>query len=68
MAFIPIPCDKLPEMIGKPIHFSWAKSGCVWILQRIEGDNLHVYTPKTLKQFVGKASDACYTRRHEPVP
>ena len=67
MAFIPIPADNLPAMVGKPIHFSWAKNGCVWILRRIEGDKLHCYTPKSLKPFVGNAADACYTRRHEPA-
>lgn len=63
---IPIPADKLPTMIGKGIHLSWASKGCVWILDRIEGGALHLRTPKTSKPFVGKASDACYTRQHEP--
>lgn len=63
---VPIPADKLPSMVGKGIHLSWASKGCIWILDRIDGDALHLRTPKTSKQFVGKASDACYTRQHEP--
>jgi hypothetical protein len=64
---IPIPADKLPGMVGKGIHLAWANKGCIWILERIEGDKLHLYTPKTSKRFVAKAADACYTRRHEPA-
>lgn len=64
---ISIPADKLPGMVGKGIHLSWANKGCIWILEWIEGDMLHLYTPKTSKRFVGKATDACYTRQHEPV-
>ena len=64
---VPIPRDKLPEMVGKGIHLSWANKGCIWILKRIDGDKLHLYTPKTSKPFIGKAADACYTRQHEPA-
>jgi hypothetical protein len=63
---VPISPDGLPAMVGKAIHLSWASRGCVWILDRIEGDRLHLHTPKTGRRFVGKASDACYTRQHEP--
>ena len=64
---IPIPAAELPEMIGKGIHLSWANKGCIWILDRIEGDTLHMHTPRSKKRFVGKAADARYVRQYEPA-
>jgi hypothetical protein len=64
--YVPIPPDKLPHMVGKGIHLTWARRGCVWRLERIEGDTLHLYTPETKKRMTAKASDALYTRAHEP--
>lgn len=66
-AMVPIPPADLPRMVGQPIHLAWAKGGCVWILERIEGDTLHLRTPKTKRPAIGKAADACYTRRHQPI-
>ena len=64
---VPIPRDKLPEMVGKGIHLSWADKGCIWILKRIDGNKIHLLTPKTSRPFIGNAIDACYTRQHEPT-
>lgn len=61
-----IPQDKLVEMIGKPIHMAKAPAGCVWTLERIEGDTNHLITPKTKRRSTGRAQDACYVRRYEP--
>lgn len=60
-----IPEEKLPGMIGKKIHASWAHSGCVWILDRIEGSTLHCHTPSTGKKVQIKKTEACYTREME---
>jgi hypothetical protein len=66
MTLVPIPQDDLPRMVGKAIHLRWAKRGCVWVLTKIEGEVLHLRTPKTGRPLTGKAKDACYTRAHEP--
>ena len=63
---VPIPTADLPGMVGKPIHLAWAKRGCVWILNRIEGDLLHLHTPTTKRPTTAKAADACYTRKNAP--
>jgi len=62
-----IPPDDLPRIVGQPIHLSWAKKGCVWILSSIEGDTLHLETPKTCRKRTAKVSEACYVRRLEPA-
>lgn len=62
----PIPPEDLPRMIGKGIHLAWANRGCVWILDAIEGDKIHLHTPKTKKVFMANAKDALYTRKNEP--
>lgn len=62
----PIPLAKLPEMIDKPIHLSWAWRGTVWILRKIDGTTITVETPKTHKIRTAKAGDACYVRRYDP--
>jgi hypothetical protein len=64
--YIPIPAADLPRMVGKQIHLKWAKPGCTWRLEKVEGETLYLRTPKTGKAFLGRASDACYTRTHEP--
>lgn len=64
--YVPIPPDDLPRMRGKPIHLSWARHGCTWVLHAIEGDTLHLITPKTGKRITAKAADAQYTRKHQP--
>lgn len=63
-----IPAVALPSMVGKPIHLAWAKGGCVWILTALEGDRIHVRTPKTGRRMTGNAADACYTRANQPRP
>jgi hypothetical protein len=55
-------------MIGKPIHLAGARPGCVWILERIEGDVMLLRTPKTRRPFSAKADRALYVRRLEPKP
>lgn len=66
----PIPLAKLPEMIDKPIHLSWAWRGTVWILRKIHWGRdyatITVETPKTHKIRTAKAGDACYVRRYDP--
>ncbi|WP_219904612.1 hypothetical protein [Stenomitos frigidus] len=37
---VPIPADKLEDMIEQPIHLSWANAGCVWLLKEIQGSRL----------------------------
>ena len=64
--YIPIPRDKLPGMIGKPIHLSWANFGCVWILCGIRGDVMDLETPKTHRRRTSYCSAAVYTRANEP--
>ncbi len=64
---VPIPAGLLEDMIGQPIHLSWANPGCVWILQAIKGDEIFLETPKTKKTRWAKAKDACYVRRLEPL-
>lgn len=61
-----IPAADLPRMIGKPIHLAWANKGCVWMLDRIDGDTIHLRAPKTHRAMSGRSADACYTRRHQP--
>lgn len=63
---VPIPKDKLPDMLGKKIHLRWAKHGCVWNLLKINDDTIELITPSSRKQRTAKASDACYIRMHEP--
>ena len=65
-AMVPIPREALPQMIGKPIHLSWARNGARWILRRIEGDTLHLETPRTHCTRTAKAGDARYIRALEP--
>jgi hypothetical protein len=60
-----IPTDQLHTVIGKPIHLAWANKGCVWILDKIEGDKLHLHTPKTKKPLIAAVADACYVRRDQ---
>lgn len=62
-----IPPADLPRMVGQPIHLAWAKKGCVWILRSIEGDTLHLETPKTGRRSTAAAKDACYVRRLAPA-
>jgi len=61
-----IPYDKLPEMLNKPIHLKWAGGARVWILQKIEGNKVHLVTPKTRKPLIANASDAMYANKHLP--
>jgi hypothetical protein len=63
--FVSIPTDKLSEMIGRPIHLRWANHGCVWILLEVEGEVIHLQTPKTDRILTARAVDACYTRYWE---
>lgn len=63
----PIPAEALPSMVGKPIHLAWADKGCVWILDRIDGDALHLRASQSGRTLIGKATDACYTRRYQPA-
>ncbi len=63
---IPIPAEDLPRMVGKPIHLACKRAGCVYILERIEGDRIHVITPMSGVRSIRRAVDACYTRKHEP--
>lgn len=68
-AYIPIPREKLGDEMGHLIHLSWATGryhGCCWRLKQIDGDRIYVETPKTRKGRWAKASDACYTRLHQP--
>lgn len=55
-------------MIGKGIHLSWAKNGCIWILQKIDGEVMHLITPSSGKKRIDHIKNACYTRKHEPTP
>jgi hypothetical protein len=61
-----IPKEELPKMIGKGIHLSWAKPGCIWILDSINGEMLKLHTPMTGKRVEAEAKDALYTRKNEP--
>lgn len=63
----PIQPKDLPAMVGKCIHLNWARAGCVWILERIEGDTMHLITPSTGKRRMAHINDACYTRKHDPT-
>ncbi len=65
---VPIPADRLPGMIGCVMHVQGYHPGCVWVLDRIEGEWMHMHTPKTRKPFRALASRACYARKHEPQP
>lgn len=62
---VPIPVDKLPRMIGRPIHLAWANPACVWILASLEGERMMLRTPKTGKILYANAKDACYSRYWE---
>lgn len=64
--FKPIPRDALEKMIGKAVHLSWGRWGTVWILDSIDGDVIKLHTPKTGKPLEASASEACYSRKHEP--
>lgn len=62
-----IPVEKLPEMVGKQVHLGWAsKPGFVWNLEKIEGNRLHLITPKTRKRITSSIHDAYYTINHKP--
>lgn len=63
---VPISREDLPRMVGKQIHLSWARNGCVWQLMSIEGDKIHLRTPSTWRPRIADAKDACYIRLHEP--
>jgi hypothetical protein len=70
----PIPPEMLSRMIGQTIHLSWARKGARWKLVRVEGDTLHLVTPKTGRATTARASEACYLRGmeicrhgHDPV-
>lgn len=63
---VSIPQEQLPQYIGKLIHLRWASRGCTWRLLRIEGEVIFLETPKTHKPLTAKASDAMYTRQHQP--
>ena len=65
--FIPIPYEDLPSMIGKTIHLSWAAKGARWNLDSIEGTKIHLHARRSKAKLIANASDACYTRRNEPV-
>lgn len=63
----PIPPDKLPEMLNKPIHLGWAYVGAVWILQNIyDNGTMMLITPVTGKIRIAYTRDAYYTRRYDP--
>lgn len=64
--YAPIPLDALPAMIGKPVHLSWARPGCHWILDAIDADTLLLRTPKSGRRITAKAADARYVRRFQP--
>jgi hypothetical protein len=63
----PIPADKLPAMVGQPIHLAWANKGCVWILEAIDGNVMRLRTPKTKRPRTAHVNNACYVRRLDPT-
>lgn len=64
---IAIPREHLESQLGNLIHLSWASKGCCWRLMKIDGDKITCETPKTHRIKIARASDACYTRLHEPI-
>lgn len=64
--FQPIPREKLPEMIGKRIHLSWAYHGITWILDKILGETMYLHTASSGKRLQSHTKFAQYCRRYEP--
>ncbi len=65
--YVPIPLDKLPEMINLGVHVTWARQhGMSWILKEIQGSRVRLMAWKTGKDFWTDASSVCYTRKNEP--
>lgn len=58
---LPIPKSHLGEFIGAMVHTSWAKSGCVWYLEKIIGDSAVLKTPTTNKTLIADTKDLMTT-------
>lgn len=52
-----IPPERAHEWIGKAVHVTWAKRGCVWRLLEIKGDYVALETIKTKRRMGAKLSD-----------
>lgn len=69
MAHKPIPREDLESQIGLCIHLDWARPGCVWILESIEGDEMTLRRQRAKKhepRLKSHVKHACYTYRNEP--
>ena len=62
----PIPPDKAASQIGNLVHvLDWPK-GCCFTLEKIEGENAHLITPKSRKRYTMRVDRLAYTRRNAP--
>lgn len=65
-----IPLEELPSFIGKNIHVSKLKYGCVFKLMAITDDGqeswMHLETPATRKPYKFKTKYAQYLRKDIP--
>lgn len=59
---VPIPPERLPELIGRRVHLAWADVAASWRLKRIEGEWMELETPLTQRPYRARVRDAMYTR------
>lgn len=66
-----IPFETLKNWIGKKVHLSNYRRGCVWKLISLYEDNgkwmMNLETPKTHKKFTALASMATYLNKDVPT-
>ena len=60
--YLTVPAHKLPGMVGKHVHLSWAIRGCHWTLVGILGDEVLLTTNRG-KSLRAKAADVQYVNR-----
>lgn len=64
MDYLQIPASNL--RVGMLIHLRGVDFRCVWKVVRIDGEKMHLETPKTKKPSVEPIARACYTRKNVP--
>ena len=63
---VPIPLAALAGHVGRKVHLSWARPGCVWVLVSFTEETAVLRTRKSGKTRHAKTQNLCYTRADEP--
>jgi hypothetical protein len=60
--FAYIPRSLLGEFVGRVVHTDWARRGCIFRLEKVEGGRAHLITPKTHRRTIAAARSLMATR------